>query len=80
MAMLQIPDAHRFAPHGNRGSASQDLEGPGSPWAAVASAGVWNSPSRRGYLDMSRDVETGVMRLFGGDMDSDAESDQAPWG
>ena len=80
MAKLRIPEAHRFSSHGFRRGTSQDLKESGSPWAVVATAGMWNSPAFRGYVDMSRDVEEGVMRLFDVDMDSESDGEEVPLG
>ena len=73
---LCIPDADRYSSHGFRRGTAQELKESGSPWAVVASAGVWNSPAFRGYLDMARDVEVGVSRLFEVDPDSASDAEQ----
>ena len=55
---------------------SQELKEPGSPWAVVASSGIWHAPSFRGYIDMSRDVELGSQQLFDVDLDSDSADEE----
>ena len=77
---LCIPDADRYSSHGFRRGTAQELKESGSPWAVVASAGVWNSPAFRGYLDMARDVEVGVSRLFEVDPDSESDAEQVSSG
>ena len=69
-AQLKIPDARRFSSHGLRMGDAREMKESGSPWVVVASDGVWNSPSFRGYLDMAKDVESGVTRLVGARQDS----------
>ena len=76
---LSIPEAERYSSHGFRRGTAQDLKEKGSPWAVVATAGLWNSPAFRGYVDMSKDVETSVARLFAVDMDSDSDGEQVQW-
>ena len=75
-ARMNIHEAHRYSSHGFRRGTAQELKESGSPWAVVASAGVWNSPAFRGYLDMARDVEVGVSRLFEVDPDSASDAEQ----
>ena len=64
MAHLRAPDAQRCSSHGFRLRGTQELKETGSPWSAVATSGLWHSPSFRGYLDMSRDVELGAQKMF----------------
>ena len=78
MEKLRAPEAHRFISHGFRRGTSQDLKESGSPWASAAPDGACNSPAFRRYLDMSRDVEIGVMRLCDVDMESDSDAEQVP--
>ena len=73
LANLLVPEASRYSSHGFRRGTAQELKEKGSPWTAAATAGLWNSAAFRGYVDMSRDVEQGVARLFG--VDPDSESD-----
>ena len=80
MAKLQVPHAALFTSHACRRGATQDLKESGSPWDVAASAGLWNSPSFRGYLDMSRDVEVGVARLFDVGPDSGGGEPGIQWG
>ena len=79
LTKMQIPEAARFSSHGFRLGTSQELKESGSPWEVVASAGMWNSPSFRGYVDMSKDVETSVARLLAVDMDSDSDCEPVRW-
>ena len=74
-AQIHIPDAGRYSSHGFRRGAAQELKESGSPWAVVASAGVWRSPAYRGYLDMAKDVEMGVRSLFDVDLDSASDAE-----
>ena len=60
----------------SEGGTSQELKESGSPWTAVASSGFWRSPSFRGYVDLSRDVEIGVQQLFDVDLDSDSADEE----
>ena len=76
LAKLLVPEATRYSSHGSRRGVAQELRERGSPWAAVATAGLWNSADFRGYFDMSKDVETGASRLFA--VDPASESDCAP--
>ena len=69
---LKTPEAARYSSHGFRRGAAQDLETYGSPWEVIASAGIWNSPAFRCYLDLAADVEQGVRNLFAVDHDSDS--------
>ena len=69
---MLVPEAHRFSSHGFRRGKAQELRKKGPPWTAVAAAGLWNSAACRGYVDMSRDVEFGVSRLFAADPDSES--------
>ena len=73
---IREPSAERYSSRAFRRGASQELKEPGSPWAVVASSGLWRSPSFRGYVDMSRDVELGVQQLFDIDFDSDSADDE----
>ena len=75
LAKLGIPEAARYSSHGFRRGTSQELKETGSPRTVVASSGIWHSPSFRGYLDMSKDVEIGVQQLFDVDFDSDSGDD-----
>ena len=43
----------------------------------MASSGFWRSPSFRGYVDLARDVEVGVQKLFDIDLDS-GSADEEP--
>ena len=61
---LCVPEDARYSSHGFRRGTAQELKGKGSPWTAVATDGLWNSASFRGYVDMSHDVELGAARLF----------------
>ena len=71
---LHVADALRYIPHGIRRGTAQELKEVGYPWAVVASAGLWNSPAFRGYVDMSADVEHGVLSLFPADSDYESDS------
>ena len=75
-AQLHVPGAERYSSHGLRRGTARELKESASPWDVAASAGVWNSPASRGYLDMARDVEICIMGLF--DVDQDSASDAEP--
>ena len=86
-AKLAIPEATRYSSHGFRRGAAQELKDRGSPWAAVATAGLRNSEAFRGYADMPRGVETSASRLFAVDPNSDSGCEPehmgsffSPWG
>ena len=77
---LHVPGAERYSSHGFRRGAAQELKESCSPFAAVASAGVWKSPSPRGYIDVAKDVEMGVSALFDADQDSASDADHVHMG
>ena len=79
LAKLSVPEAERYSSHGFRRGAAQELKERGSPWAVVATAGIWKSPAFRGYVDMSKDVETSVAKLFAVDPDSESDCEQVHW-
>ena len=58
------PGANRYSSHGFRRGTAQALKENGSPWEAVATDGVWNSPAFRGYLGLTDDVEHGCETCF----------------
>ena len=68
---LGVTDATRYSSHGFRRGTAQELKETGSPWTAVATAGLWRSPAFRGYVDMTADVEQGIRKLVPIDSDSD---------
>ena len=70
MARLGAPEAERYSSHAFLRGTTQELKEAGPPWSAVASSGIWHSPAFRGYVDMSKDVETGAQQLIGFDLDS----------
>ena len=70
---LQVGDSDSYSSHGFRRGTAQDLETNGSPWAVVATAGLWNSPDFRGYVGRTADVEQGVRNLFAVGPDSESE-------
>ena len=67
--------AARYTSHGFRRGAVQELKECGSPWAVLASDGLWRSPAFRGYVDMAEDVELGVRNLFPVDLDSESDAE-----
>ena len=76
LAKIHEPSADRYSSHAFRRGASQELKESGSPWTVVASSGFWRSPSFRGYVDLPRDVEVGVQKLFDIDLDSDSADEE----
>ena len=76
LSKMHVPSADRYSSHAFRRGTSQELKESGSPWAVVASSGFWRSPSFRGYVDLSRDVEIGVQQLFDVDLDSDSADEE----
>ena len=74
---MSIHEASRYSPRSFRRGATQELRESGSGWPVIASAGVWNSPSFLGYVDLTPEVEAGFRQLFinacePGDLDSDS--------
>ena len=49
MSKLQVPEAHRYSPHGLLRGGPQELKDPGPPWSVVASSGAWHDAAFRGY-------------------------------
>ena len=70
---LKVRGADRYSSRGFRRGTAQDLKTHGPPWAVVATAGLWNSPAFRGYVDLAADVEEGVRNLFTVDLDSESD-------
>ena len=73
LTRLRITASKRYSSHGFRRGAAQELKEVGSPWAVVATAGLWRPPAFRGNVDLTAEVEQGVRSLF--PVDSDSESD-----
>ena len=74
LSMLRAPDAERYSFHAFRRWASHELKESG-PWPVVASSGARRSAAFRGYVDLSRDVESVGHRLFDVDLDSVSEAE-----
>ena len=77
LSRLRVLAAPRYSSHGFRLGAAQELKEVGSPWAVVATAGLWRSPAFRGYVDLTAEVEQGVRSLFPVDPDSESDAEAA---
>ena len=74
---MSIPEAGRYSSHGFRRGTTQEMKESGAPWSVVATCGVWRSSAFRGYVDLSRDVETVAHHLFEVGFDSDSADEYA---
>ena len=69
------PKAERQLPHAFRRGATKELAETGSPRSVVAASGIWRPPAPRGYVDMPTGIELVARHIFGGDFDSEPDTD-----
>ena len=44
-----------------------------TPWEVVATAGIWNSPAFRGYVDLKDEAGQCARKLFPVDLESESD-------